>query len=175
MKIDKNLFYPLYKEFDKEFFKSLLVGIEKKYSFIGSAEEKSIFFKNLLILQMLKDYRSPILAIKEGLKQETEIKSLNQIIESQNYRLDYSWANWGHEKEMGRFAEDLISNTLTLKGNQEQYDELVLRYLLSIWLVDWEGPLYALLKITHRGGEHTIEDLIRILELWDFTGIFKGY
>ncbi len=169
--LDQKLFYPLYKDFEQKFFKQLQNAIDKKYSFLGNDKEKEFFVKCLLCLQMIKNYRAPLVAIKDNLKKKTDLKKINDTIRSKKFKIDYSWATWTHEKEMGKLAEKLIDSPLQMIGNQEEFDEFVLRYLLSIWLADWAGPLYALLKETENG-KADLKKLNKILALWDFTGEF---
>ena len=77
------------------------------------------------------------------------------------------------DKEMGRLAKKLFSSPLKIIGSARQFDEFVLRYLISIWLVDWEGPLYALLQST-KNGKANLNELNTILALWDFKKIFAS-
>ena len=43
---------------------------------------------------------------------------------------------------------------------------------ISIWLVDWAGPCFAILKVTE-DGIFDLKKCNEILTLWDFTGIFS--
>lgn len=72
-KVKVNLFYPLYDEFDRKFFAKLKIGVQNGFRFIGDKEEKVFFLKSLLVLQMLKDYRAPLVAIKDKLSQQTDL------------------------------------------------------------------------------------------------------
>lgn len=169
--LTQKFFYPLYKSFDTNFFASLQKAIKDKYSFIGDDRDKVFFAKSLLCLQMIKDYRAPLRTIKKNLAKKTDLKNINADIEASKFELDYSWAVWGHEKEMGRLAKKLLGSNLKIVGTDKEFDEFVLRYLISIWLVDWEGPLYALLVST-KNGKADLKEMNKILALWDFTKIF---
>ena len=172
--LTQKFFYPLYKQFEKDFFASLLNAINENYSFIGNEEDKVFFVKCLLCLQMIKDYRAPLESIKENLSKKTDLKIINDAIKSKEFIIDYSWAVWTHEKEMGRLAKNLFSSPLEIIGTNEEFNEFVLRYLISIWLVDWEGPLYALLQST-KDGKVNLDELNTIISLWDFIKIFASY
>jgi hypothetical protein len=172
--ITQNFFYPLIDEFDRDFFTSLQKAVKGKYTFVGDDNEKVFFVKSLLCFQMLKDYRTPLRAINENLTKKTDLKTINDAIKSKGFVIDYSWAVWTRDKEMGRLAKKLFSSPFKIIGSTQQFDEFVLRYLISIWLVDWEGPLYALLQST-KNGKANLNELNKILGLWDFTKIFTSY
>ena len=59
-------------------------------------------------------------------------------------------------------------------GTDEEFNEFALRYLISIWLIDWEGPLYVLLQLTKKGIVN-LHELNDVLSMWDFTKIFDNY
>lgn len=160
--------------FDRIFFVSLKKAIKDKYSFVGSNAEKVFFVKSLLCFQMIKDYRAPLRAINDNLTKKTDLKVINDTISSNGFVIDYSWAVWTRDKEMGRLAKKLFSSPLKIVSTDKEFDEFVLRYLISIWLVDWEGPLYALLQST-KSGKANLSELNKILDLWDFTKIFASY
>ena len=161
-------------EFDRIFFASLKKAVKNHYNFIGTNDEKVFFVKSLLCFQMLKDYRAPLHAINDNLTKKTILKVINDAIKSNKFVIDYSWAVWTRDKEMGRLAKKLFSSPLKIVGTDEKFNEFVLRYLISIWLVDWEGPLYALLQST-KDGKANLDELNKILSLWDFTKIFATY
>ena len=168
---DEKLFYPLFGQFEKKFFPKLKHAVAKGYHFEGSKKEKIFFFKTLLSLQMLKDYRAPLVAIDNNLDSVTQLKSINDEIKRRNFQLDFSWVIWRHERMMARLARELLNREINLVGSSVDYNEFVLRYLVSIWLVDWEGPLYVLLQLT-RFDNVNLRMLNKALALWDFTGIF---
>jgi len=172
--LTQNFFYPLIDKFDRNFFASLQKAVKENYVFVGTDEEKVFFVKSLLCFQMLKDYRAPLYAINDNLTKKTSIKVINDIIKSKEFAIDYSWAVWTRDKDMGRLAKKLFSSPLKIVGTDEEFNEFVLRYLTSIWLVDWEGPLYALLQST-KNGKANLNELNKILSLWDFTKIFATY
>lgn len=170
---NQHLFYPLYKEFEQKHFKDLTVAVEQHYSFVGSEEDKEFFLKCLLCLQVSKDYRSPLAALSQNLTKETNVAVINEEVRNKGFEIDYSWALWLSEKEIGAMAEKLFSNKLEIIGTQDEYNEFVLRYLISIWLVAWEGPLYAVLKQIEKSGKADLKELNKIMSVWDFTEIFK--
>lgn len=172
--ITQNFFYPLIDTFDKNFFASLKKAVKGKYNFVGTDTEKAFFVKSLLCFQMLKDYRAPLRAINDNLTKKTSLIIINDAIKSSKFVIDYSWAVWTRDKDMGRLAKKLFSSPLKIVGTDKEFDEFVLRYLISIWLVDWEGPLYALLQST-KNGKANLNELNKILALWDFTKIFASY
>lgn len=172
--ITQKFFYPLIDEFDRIFFASLQKAVKEQYTFVGDDDEKVFFVKSLLCFQMLKDYRTPLYAINDNLTKKTSLKTINDAIRSKEFIIDYSWAVWTRDKDMGRLAKKLFSSPLEIVGTNEEFNEFVLRYLISIWLVDWEGPLYALLQST-KDGKANLDELNKILSLWDFTKIFASY
>ena len=172
--ITQKFFYPLIDEFDRNFFASLQKAVKERYIFVGDDDEKVFFAKSILCFQMLKDYRAPLYAINDNLAKKTSLKAINDIIKSKEFVIDYSWAVWTRDKDMGRLAKKLFSSPLEIIGTNEEFNEFVLRYLISIWLVDWEGPLYALLQST-KDGKVNLDELNKILSLWDFTKIFASY
>jgi len=172
--ITQKFFYPLIDEFDRIFFASLKKAVKERYSFVGDDDEKVFFVKSILCFQMFKDYRVPLYTINDNLSKKTNLKAINNIIKSKEFVIDYSWAVWARDKDMGRLAKKLFSSPLEIIGTDEKFNEFVLRYLISIWLVDWEGPLYALLQSTKDGKANLVE-LNKILSLWDFTKIFATY
>lgn len=172
--ITQKFFYPLVDAFNRNFFASLQKAVKGKYTFVGDDNEKVFFVKSLLCFQMLRDYKAPLQAIYDNFTKKTDLKTINNAIKSKKFVIDYSWAVWTHEKEMGRLAKKLFSSPLKIMGSDQKFDEFVLRYLISIWLVDWEGPLYALLQST-KNGKANLNELNKILSLWDFTKIFASY
>ena len=172
--ITQKFFYPLIDKFDRNFFASLKKAIKGHYNFVGTDAEKVFFVKSLLCFQMLKDYRAPLRAINDNLTKKTDLKVINDAIKSNKFVIDYSWAVWTRDKEMGRLAKKLFSSPLKLIGTDKEFDEFVSRYLISIWLIDWEGPLYALLQST-KSGKANLDELNKILSLWDFTKNFSSY
>ncbi len=169
--ITQKVFYPLIHKFDRDFFASIQRAVKEKYTFVGDDNEKIFFVKSLLCFQMLRNYRVPLYAIKGNLAKKTELKIINSIIKTKNFKIDYSWAVWTRDKEMGRFAKKLFNSNLIIIGTNKEFDQFVLRYLISIWLVDWEGPLYVLLQLT-KDGKANLDELSKALALWDFTKIF---
>lgn len=169
--LNESIFYPLYDDFDKDFFEKLKIAIKNKYSFKGDSEEKEYFIKTLLCLQMLKDYRAPLEAIAQNIQEEIDLKTINDQIRSKDYAIDSSWAVWKRDKIMGELAKKLYDSEIKIVGTDEGFDEFVLRYLVSIWLVDWEGPLYAILQLT-KSGKINLRELNGLLKLWDFTRLF---
>lgn len=172
--ITRKFFYPLIDTFDRDFFASIKKAAKGQYTFIGDNAEKVFFLKSFLCFQMLKDYRAPLRAVNDNLTKKASLKTINDAIRSKEFIIDYSWAVWARDKEMGRLAKKLFSSPLKIIGSDRQFDEFVLRYLISIWLADWEGSLYALLQST-KNGKANLHELNKILALWDFTKIFVSY
>ena len=172
--LTQKFFYPLIDEFDRIFFANLQKAVKERYTFVGDDEEKVFFVKSLLCFQILEDYRLPLYAINDNLAKKTSLKFINDVIRSKEFIIDYSWAVWTRDKDMGRLAKKLFNSPLDIVGTDEEFNEFVLRYLISIWLVDWEGPLYALLQST-KDGKANLSELNQILSLWDFTKIFVSY
>lgn len=173
--MNENLFYPLYKDFDKKFFRKLKEATKNKYEFIGDDREKEKFLKDLIVLQLIKNYRKHLQVIDEYLLRQTDLLEINKQTRNLDFEFDTTWVTFKVEQELVDLARGLKTTELTLIGNDENYDEFVLRYLLSIWLVDWQGPLYAILKYIENKKTIEIKELNKILKLWDFTEIFKDY
>ena len=171
--LSQKFFYPLFNTFDKDFFTSLKKAIKEKYTFIGNDDEKVFFVKSILCFQMLKDYRAPLYSINDNLTKKTNLKIINDTIKSKDFVIDYSWAVWKRDKIIGRLAKKLFSSQLKIVGSDKEFDEFVFRYLISIWLVDWEGPIYAILQEI-KNGKANLKELNKILSLWDFTKIFTS-
>lgn len=168
----QQLIYPLYDDFDKDFFKKVLHAYENNFVFHGSESEKVYFIKSLLCFQMINDYRKPLLSIDKFLAKETNIMKINEEIRNLNFKVDYSWAIWKRDIIMGELAEILMNLSSSIVGTDEEFNEFVYRYLISIWLIDWEGPLFGLLSFT-KDGVFDLKEMNEILTLWDFTNIFS--
>lgn len=171
--IPQKFFYPLYALFDKKFFAKLNTAVKDKYIFVGSAEDKTYFVKSLFYHQLInKEYRKPLKMIYRHLKPQTNLKVINQLIESAEMKEDLSWVNWQNEKEMIKLATAFWRRKkVEIIGTDEEFNEFVLRYLISAWLIDWIAPLYALLKST-KGGKINLRECNEIISFWDFTKIF---
>ena len=179
--LTQKFFYPLYDKFDQNFFASLEKAVKLRYEFVGDNDEKVFFVKSLLCFQMLKDYRAPLYPIHDNLTKKTDLKAINDALKSQGFSAGGSLADkllsvfqWKRDKEMGRLAKKFFKTNVKIIGTDNAFDEFVLRYLVSIWLVDWEGPLYAVLQST-KDGTVRLKELNEILALWDFTKIFASY
>ena len=123
---------------------------------------------------MLQDYRRPLQTVKKHLAKKTDLKTINKEIKSMDFKIDYSWAIRGRDKDMGQLAKKFFKSNPKIIGTDKEFNEFILRYLLSIWLIDWEGPLYALLLST-KNNIINLKELNDILALWDFTEIFTSY
>ncbi len=172
--LSQKFFYPLYDQFDKDFFQKLILAVNEKYNFVGTLEDKRFFLKGLLCYQMLKDYRKPLFAVEKNLSKQTEIAKINNETKDMDFSLDFSWMVWTRDKEMGEIVKKIFNSDLEIIGNDQDYDEFILRYLISIWLIDWEGPLYVISKSVEEGVVK-LRELNEILALWDFTKIFAQY
>lgn len=172
--LKQKFFYPLIEDFDKNFFKMLQVAVKERYEFVGNNEDKIFFIKTLLCFQILKDYRAPLHVIKKYLRKKINLKIINEKIKAKNFEIDYSWAVWTRDKEMGKLAEKFFKSNPKIIGTDNEFNEFVLRYLVSIWLAGWEGPLYAILQSAKDGTVH-LNELNEILSLWDFTKIFNYF
>jgi hypothetical protein len=166
-------FYPLYEKFDKDFFNKLKLAVQSDFAFHGGQSDKGKFVKDLLILQLIKDYRKHLKIICKHLDKKTDINLINGGTSKINFSFDTSWVDFKIEKEMISMAKRLKNADLTFKGSDKKFNEFVLRYLLTIWLADWIGPLYAILKKTENDKYiFDLRELNKLLSLWDFTGIF---
>jgi len=168
-------FYPLYEQFDKDIFNSLKMAVKEGYSFSGDQKNKEKFFKDLILLQLVKDYRKHLKILVKYFGRDTELAKINAAALKVNFTFDKSWAVFKAEKELITMAKEFEKQALTFEGSNKKFDEFVLRYLISIWLADWTGPLYAILKKI-KNDNYTIDlrELNKILNLWDFTGIFNS-
>ena len=174
--ISQKFFYPLYKDFEKKHFAKLLDAVKKKYEFVGGKDDKIFFIKSLLYYQLItKDYRKILVILDKHLSPRTDIAKINSLIKQTRFETDLSWVKWLYEKEMIKLVNKLWrSKDMKIIGSSSQFNEFILRYLISIWLVDWAGPCFAVLKLN----EKRILDLKKankILSLWDFTKIFASY
>jgi len=172
--ITQKIFYPLTSQLGRNFFANLKKAVKNHYTFIGNNTEKVFFVKSLLCFQMLKDYKTPIRPIYDNLTKKTDLKIINNAVKTNKFIFDYSWAVWVYEKEMGQLAKKLLNSPLKIISTNKQFDEFVLRYLITVWLADWEGPLYALLQST-KNGRANLKELNKVLSLYDFTKIFAHY
>ena len=164
-------FYPLYKPFDRQLFKKLQKAVKEKYKFTGNTKEKTFFIKCLFYYQLIRDYRAPLIIINKNLKKSTSLTKINQETKKVDFTLDLSWVNFKHEKEMVKYAQEFSKAKIKIIGTDPEFDEFVLRYLVSIWLADWQGPLFAMLQAT-KDKTVNLKTLNKLLELWDFTNIF---
>ena len=151
-------------------------AIKNKYEFIGSEEDKVSFVKSLFYYQLMtKDYRKILVILDKNLSPKISIPKINDLVRETRFETDLSWIKWLYEKEMITLVKKFWqSNNLRLVGNHLQFNEFVLRYLVSIWLVDWAGPCFAILKATE-DEVLNLNECNEILDLWDFTKIFASY
>ncbi len=172
---NENLFYPLYKPFDKEMFGKLKKTVSEGCEFEGSNGDKQYFVKALLVFQLIHDYRAQLEIVNRYLSKKVGLKQLNQEMQEFKFEIDRSWAVFKSQIEMIDNAKEVFSKDLTIMGNKFEYNEFVLRYLISIWLADWEGPLFAVLRKL-KADNYTLKlnELNSLLSLWDFTSIFKN-
>jgi len=172
--LPQKFFYPLYHDFEKRLFVKLLEAVEKQYEFVGSDQEKIFFIKTLFYYQLVnKDYRKHLRIIDKNLSPKTDIKKINGLVRKIKFEKDLSWITWLSEKDMIRLVDKFWhEKKVKLVGNNVEFNEFVLRYFVSIWLVGWAGPLYALLVAT-KDGVVNFKECNNILALWDFTRIFK--
>ena len=171
----QELFYPLYEDFDKKFFEKLKIAVDEKYEFVGSDNDKIFFTKCLFYYQLLvKDYRKLLEILYENLSEKTNIRHINEIVKTTAFDSDSSWLTWKSEREMVDLVEVFYESDVKIVGTDKQFDEFVLRYLVSVWLVDWQGPLYASLILT-KDKVINLSEINKVLSLWDFTRIFKDY
>jgi hypothetical protein len=167
-------FYPLYEQFDKDFFNKLKLAIINGFVFSGTQEEKQQFIKDLLNLQLIKDYRKHLKIIFKHLDKKIDIAAINHDAVKVNFNFNNTRAKFKVEKELLVMGKRLAKADIRLEGSDKRFNEFLLRYLCSIWLVDWAGPLYAIFR--KLGSDQYILDLRemnKILALWDFTGIFN--
>ena len=171
--ISQKFFYPLYYDFDKKFFNKLNKGVKEKQSLVGSGEDKIFFIKSLFYYQLInKEYRKSLEIIHDNLTPKTDIKKINKLIKTIEFKEDLSWVNWLNEKEMIKLVKKFWRHKkIKIIGTNKQFDEFVLRYLISVWLVDWGAPLFALLQST-KDGIINLKECNQILSFWDFTKIF---
>jgi hypothetical protein len=167
-------FYPLYEQFDKDFFNKLKLAAAGNFVFSGTQEDKQNFLKDLLILQLIKDYRKHLKIVFKYLDIKTDIEKINHDASKINFGFNTSWAKSKVEKELVAMGKKLIKAEIRLEGSDKKFNEFILRYLVSIWLVDWTGPLYAILKkLENDQYILDLREMNKILALWDFTGIFN--
>ena len=171
--ISQKFFYPLYYYFDKKFFRKLNKAVREEYTFFGSEEDKVFFVKSLFYYQLInKKYRKSLKIIDDHLKPQTDIKKINQLIRLTEFKEDLSWVNWLNEKEMIKLVKKFWKRKqIKIVGTDKQFDEFILRYLISVWLVDWAAPLFALLRST-KDRVIDLEECNQIISFWDFTKIF---
>ena len=172
----QRFFYPLYHIFDENLFANTLEAVKNKYEFIGSKEEKIFLIKSLFYYQLItKDYRKLLRILNKNLAQKTDIRKINNLVRKTEFKKDLSWVIWLFEKEMIKLVNKFWqSKNLKFMGNDAQFNEFILRYLISIWLVDWAGPCFATLKASENGVIN-LKECNEILFLWDFTKIFANY
>lgn len=170
----EELIYPLVDEFDRKFFNTLKIGIVNKYRFAGDIEDRKYFFKSLLCFQLIKDYRAPLIILSKYISESTELALVNKELKDLNFQLDFSWMVWKRDKMMGESLRQFFDKDIEIVGTDKEYDEFVLRYLVSIWLVDWEGPLFVIANLVEQGGVN-LSELNKVLDMWDFTKLFKVY
>lgn len=168
------LVYPLVDEFDRKFFNTLKIGITNKYRFIGDTEDKKYFLKSLFCFQLIKDYRAPLIILNKYISEGTELVLVNKELKDLNLQLDFSWMVWKRDKIMGESLRQFFDKDIEIVGTDKEYDEFVLRYLVSIWLVDWEGPIFVISKLIENG-KVNLSELNKVLNMWDFTKLFKVY
>ncbi|MFA4931273.1 MAG: hypothetical protein WC570_05420 [Patescibacteria group bacterium] len=172
--ISPQYYYPLLDDFDRRFFTKLQIAIKNKYRFVGNRDEKDFFVRSLLCLQVIRNYREPLKIISKQLQPDTEISIINDKIKNLKPTINYSWAVWDRDKQIGKISKKLFKSSLEIVGSEKDFDEFTLRYLVSIWLTAWEGPLYALL-LSCQTGQADLKEMIAILKPWDFTEIFSTY
>jgi hypothetical protein len=173
MDIRSTYFYPLYKKFEQEFFLKLRKAVEEKYHFVGKDEDKEYFIKTLLCFQVAKDYRTPLKSVKKHLASESDIAEINKLVKKQSFKIDTTWVIWKSDFELVVLAKKIYKTKLRINGTSDEFDEFVLRYLISAWLVAWQGPLFMILKnIMENRGKANLKSLNDMMKKWDFTDIF---
>lgn len=174
--MNEQYFYPLYKEFDKNFFEQLKIAIEKQVQFKGSETDKQKFMKDLLMLQLIRDYRKHLKIIYKFLDQPyIEIPQINELTKANDFAFNTKWVIFKVEKDIISMAKRLKNQDIQIDGSNRQFDEFVLRYLATIWLVDWTGPIYAILKLlNNKKYIFDPREANRLLVNWDFTNIFNN-
>lgn len=172
--LSQKFFYPLYHDFDKRLFLKLKKAIKNKHQFIGTKKDKIFFIQCLFYYQLLnKDYRQQLKIIYKNLKPKTDILKINKLIKNIDFKKNLSWVIWKNEKEMVELTNKFWKNKkIKLIGTDKQFNEFILRYLISVWLIDWSAPLYALLIETKKSIIN-LKNCNKILSYWDFTNIFK--
>ena len=172
--LSQKFFYPLYHNFDQKLFLKLKKAVKNKYEFIGSEKDKIFFIQCLFYYQLLnKNYRQQLKIIYKNLEPKTNLAEINQLTKKTTFKKDFSWVNWKTEKEMIKLVNKFWKDKkIKLIGTNQQFNEFILKYLVSIWLVDWSAPLYALLIETKKGTIN-LKNCNKILSYWDFTDIFN--
>jgi len=166
-------FYPLYKQFDRKFFGKLRLAIKNNYKFTGDQEDKRLFVKYLIYYQLnSKDYRQNLKIVNKQLKPITDIKKINRWIEKVKFNKDTSWAIFSIDKDLIKLAKKFYRSKTKLISAGKDYNEFILRYLVSLWLAGWQAPLYPLL-IEMQTGKIDLKKLNKILSLFDLTKIFN--
>lgn len=169
--------YPLYKESDKTTYALLEKwGKSQKYpGLVGSQEEINTFLKRLILSQKMKDYRKfRDIALTEFKKKEANIPLL--LKQSKNLEIprgiDKSWAIFLQDKRLCELMDQFQDATVEFIGTNDRISEFVVRFLLTQLLLDWRGPLMAVLLECLEDKEIKIKRLNNFLKKWDYTTIF---
>jgi len=74
--------------------------------------------------------------------------------------------------ELGRRIMALEKNPTWFEGTPEQAMEFVLRFFLSQTTAEWSTALDAIAKKATDGGPVNLDEMNRLLKVWDYTRLF---
>lgn len=170
--------YPLYEAADRLAYSTLeKIGKSQSYpKLIGSAGEINEFLTLLILSQKMKEYRI-FRDITLGEFEKDRVDIPNILDEGKSLQIprgvDESWAVFTQDKRLCELTDHFRDSRTEFQGTNDEIVEFVIRFLLSQLLMDWRGPLMAVLLECTKKHNVQISKLNDLLKNWDHTGIFK--
>lgn len=174
---NKQYFYPLYKQVDKDIYKILADSVAKENFPVlsGSDEQVNELLKLIIYSGKAKDYRefrdAFMTEFKTGKVTVARLLKIGEGLDIPEGVIT-SWAIFTQDKEICELLDDFKAKEIKFKGNMEETNEFIKRFMLSQLLQDWRGPKLAVVVEALEQGEIKLSELNVILAKWDFTGMF---
>jgi len=176
--VNKEYFYPLYKDEDQSLFNLLAKNAQNmgELEFIEEDNEFSTFMKLFVYSGKMKDYRQFWNALRKSLERgELNLKELIKYGEGLEIQrgIDESWAIFTQDKRICILLDEFYDSEIKFEGEGMDRKELFLRFWLSQLLQDWRGPKLVVMIKALEENNVNVKQLNKVLSKWDFTGIFN--
>src|SRR3989338_4543962 len=138
--------YPLYKDSDKAAYSQLkdLAKAGKYPRLVGTPSARDYFLKFLILSQKIKDYRQfrdrIIKNISSGEINLTRLLGENEELDIPK-GIDLSWVVFMQDRRLCELIDLFQGKVIKFEGQDQEYGEFVVKFLLTQLLTDWRGPL----------------------------------